>query len=125
MYASLVAYGRKGYEDMLKRQIVLARGIAKYLLQHQDYKLLPQTEQNSETALDGVYIIVLFRARDDDINQSLVQRINSTRSIYVSGTSWLGSPACRFAIANWRVDPERDLALVQEVLDNVVAPRKG
>lgn len=125
VYATLVAYGRKGYEDMLKRQVTLARGIAKYLLQHPDYELLPQTSGNSELAFDRVYIVVLFRAVDDAINQKLVQLINSTRNIYVSGTSWQGASACRFAVANWQVNPERDLALIKEVLNDIVAIGKN
>ena len=124
VYATLVAYGRKGYEDMLKRQIALARGIASYLLRHPGYELLPQVEANTEVALNRIYIIVLFRALDDGINQKLVKLINSTGKIYVSGTSWDGAPACRFAVANWRVNPERDLALIEEVLDEIVASSK-
>ncbi|KAF2239443.1 PLP-dependent transferase [Viridothelium virens] len=124
VYASLVAYGRKGYEDMLKRQIALARGIASYLLEHPKYELLAQTEGQSEATLDRIYIIVLFRATDDNINPELVKRINSTRKIYVSGTSWQGLPACRFAVANWQVNVDDDLALIKDVLDDVVVPEK-
>ena len=123
VYATLIAYGRQGYADMLKRQVALARGVAEYLLQHPSYELLPRRVSNPEAALDRIYIVVLFRASDDNINQDLVRRINSTRKIYVSGTSWEGSPACRFAIANWQVYPEHDMLLIKEVLNNISKSR--
>ena len=63
---------------------------------------------------------LLFRARDAEINAELVQRINATRKIYVSGTQWDGLPAARFAVATWMVDVERDLKLIQEVLHDVL-----
>ena len=66
-------------------------------------------------------MIVLFRAKDEALNEVLVQRINSTRRIYVSGTQWDGRPAARFAVASWMADVERDLALVTGILDSVTA----
>ena len=71
--------------------------------------------------MENIYIIALFRARDEALNAELVQRINSTRRIYVSGTQWDGRPAARFAVASWMVDVKRDLALVKEVLESMAA----
>ena len=71
--------------------------------------------------MENIYIIALFRARDEALNEELVQRINSTRRIYVSGTQWEARPAARFAVASWMVDVERDLALVKEILESVAA----
>ena len=71
--------------------------------------------------MENIYIIALFRARDEALNEELVQRINSKRRIYVSGTQWEGRPAARFAVASWMVDVERDLALVKEILESVAA----
>jgi hypothetical protein len=48
-----------------------------------------------------------------------VKRMNSTRKLYVSGTQWEGKAAARFAVANWQVDVDRDLAVVKEVLEEV------
>jgi glutamate/tyrosine decarboxylase-like PLP-dependent enzyme len=124
VYATLAAYGRVGYCEMLQRQIALARGIAQHILRSDEYELLPQLREgdSSETErLQDIYIIVLFRARDEQLNSTLVQRINAGRKVYVSGTSWDGQPAVRFAIANWQVDVEGDLRVVVDVLGEVVA----
>ncbi|TKA77461.1 hypothetical protein B0A55_04774 [Friedmanniomyces simplex] len=124
VYATLAAYGREGYRRMLERQVELARGIAEYLLQSKGYELLPQPlsrEVSDAERIGSIYIIVLFRARDDQLNKVLVQRLNATRRLYVSGTQWEGLPAVRFAIANWQADVERDLQLVREVFSDAVS----
>jgi hypothetical protein len=62
---------------------------------------------------------VLFRANDEALNRNLAQKINESSRMFVSGSSWDGAPACRIAISNWRVDVERDFALVSDVLAKV------
>ncbi|KAF2100150.1 pyridoxal-dependent decarboxylase [Rhizodiscina lignyota] len=116
VYASLVAYGRKGYAEMLLRQIRLAREIASCISKLKFLQLLPQESSNN---FERVYIVVLFRAKDDNLNKQLVQRINRSRQIYVSGTSWDGAPAARIAISNWRVDVSTDAPRVENVLRDV------
>ncbi|KAF2623345.1 pyridoxal-dependent decarboxylase [Macroventuria anomochaeta] len=120
VYASLVAYGKAGYRDMLERQIALSRGIAKYIHESEDFELLPEVEGEVAEALSSVYIIVLFRAKDEKLNGQLVAKIKASRRIYVSGTSWEGRPACRFAVSNWMVDVGRDLPVIKQVLQDIV-----
>ena len=106
---------------MLERQIHLARAIARLLLGNGAYELLPKPQSNVtvEERLSDIYMIVLFRAKDDSLNIELVRRMNATRKLYVSGTQWDGKPAARFAVANWQVDVERDLAIIRQVLCDV------
>jgi len=122
VYASLAAHGRAGYVDILERQVKLARAIAACVLDHPAYELLPLTPGSSpstEDRLSKIYVIVIFRAKDEGLNAELVKRINSTRKLYVSGTQWEGKAAARFAVANWQVDVARDLAIIKEVLEGV------
>jgi glutamate/tyrosine decarboxylase-like PLP-dependent enzyme len=119
VYASLIAYGKAGYRDMLERQISLSRGIASFLHDSEHYELLPQVEGSVGDILESIYIIVLFRAKDEKLNEQLVAKIKASRKIYVSGTSWDGRPACRFAVSNWMVDVGRDLPIVKQVLLDV------
>lgn len=121
VYASLVAHGKAGYVDILTRQIQLARAIAYHIAQSTDFELLPLDSESSLGArLAQVYMIVIFRAKDARLNGELVKRTNGSRQIYVSGTQWQGKPAARFAVANWGVDVERDLAVVKDVLKGVI-----
>jgi glutamate/tyrosine decarboxylase-like PLP-dependent enzyme len=119
VYATLLSYGRSGYVDMLVRQVQLARRVARFVFDHEGYELLPVTG-GKEVAVARVFMIVLFRARDERINVELVKRINKTGKIYVSGTKWEGKPAARIAVSNWRVDVERDVKLIEEVFGVVL-----
>lgn len=109
---------------MFARQVRLARGISVFLDASEDYELLGQGSTSKDvTKFDKTHIIVIFRAKDENTNAELVKRINATRRLYVSGTKWDGKPACRVAISTWKVEVDRDLELVQEVLQNVAKPR--
>ena len=117
VYATLMAYGREGYRDMVTRQVRLARSVASFLLSHPAFELLPKA--TSRPSSSSIFIVVLFRAKNDALNRELVQRINASSRMYVSGTVWQGQPASRIAIANWQVDVERDIANIKAVLQNV------
>ncbi|KAA8644231.1 hypothetical protein EYZ11_004546 [Aspergillus tanneri] len=117
-YASLLSYGRIGYQNMLEKQIRLARMITGWLFDHPEYNILPETG-SKEDLLDQTFMIVLFSAKQDALNQKLAARINETSKMFVSGTSWQGRPACRIAISNWRVNPETDFTIITDVLDEV------
>jgi hypothetical protein len=49
----------------------------------------------------------------------LTAKINKTSRMFVSGSSWQGKTATRIAISNWRVDVERDVTLITDVLTQV------
>jgi glutamate/tyrosine decarboxylase-like PLP-dependent enzyme len=116
VYAVLLAYGREGLGEMFARQVRLARAISRFLKSSDDYELLPPS---SEEHFETTHIVVLFRARDEKKNAELVKNINATRKMYVSGTKWEDKPACRIAVSTWKVEVERDLRLVTDVLGEV------
>lgn len=116
VYAVLTAYGRQGISNIFVQQVRLAREVGAFLNAGKDYELLPKNEFTN----DATHIIVLFRARDERLNNELVKRINDTRKMYVSGTKWNGKPACRIAVSTWKVDVKRDLKLIREVLTDVI-----
>jgi len=122
VYTTLLAYGRAGYADMLKRQIGLARRVTAWLLGDERFEVLPRgsgEQQQQREVLAKTFIIVLFRVKDEQLNRDFVARVNATGKIYLSGTVWEGKPAARIAVSNWQVDIERDGRLVEEVLDQV------
>ena len=100
---------------MLSRMVYLARAIAAFVRDSPDYELLPR----ADVPLEDVHVIVLFAAKNASLNEVLVDRINETRQMYVSGTKWKGNKAVRLAVGSWRVDVERDFAVVKEVLTSV------
>ncbi|KAH8820881.1 pyridoxal phosphate-dependent transferase [Xylogone sp. PMI_703] len=122
VYAALLAYGQEGFSRIFALQVLLARSIAEFLDNHDGYEFLTHQKHGSESEHQhgSVHMIVLFRAKDDKVNEELTKRINATRKMYVSGTKWEGKPACRIAISTWKVDLQRDLKTVTEVLQRVL-----
>lgn len=114
-YAVLLNQGRQGFRDLIAQMVRLSRKLAAFLRDSEHYELLP----SEEAGLDEVFIIVLFRAKDASLNERLVDEINSTRQMYVSGTKWRGEKAVRVAVSNWKVDVERDYRVVTSILTAV------
>lgn len=119
VYASLLSYGKDGYQALLERQIRLARMIAGWLFDHPAYTALPVSQTKADLVAK-TYTIVLFRANEEALNRDLANRINATSKMFVSGTSWEGRPACRIAVSNWRVEEQRDFEVVTGVLEPIV-----
>jgi hypothetical protein len=106
---------------MFARMVRFARETARFFRDSDAYEWLP----NPEAILEDTHVIVLFRAKDSELNEVLVQKINQTRRLFVSGTKWAGQKAVRIAVANWQVDVERDLPVIQDVLLEVAAGSQG
>ncbi|KAL2127990.1 hypothetical protein VTI74DRAFT_9871 [Chaetomium olivicolor] len=119
VYAVLLSEGREGIAAMLSRMVHLAREIAAFVRDSEHYEWLPV----EDASLEDTYMIVLFRAKDAALNEVLVDRINATGKMFVSGTKWAGKKAVRIAVGSWRVDVERDAALIKEVLTDVAEGR--
>ncbi|KAL3960764.1 hypothetical protein ACCO45_005881 [Purpureocillium lilacinum] len=117
VYAALLSEGYPGFERLVSNTVQLSRRVAAYLRDSPHYELLP----DEGAPLDRVFMIVLFRAKDAALNDVLVERINETRQMYVSGTAWAGQKAVRIAVSNWKVDVERDYKVVAAILDAVAA----
>ncbi|KAM0333323.1 hypothetical protein ACHAQA_001984 [Verticillium albo-atrum] len=118
-YAVLRSEGREGMAAMLGSMVQLARRIAEFVRDSEHYDWLP----NGAADIEDTHIIVLLRAKDNSLNEELVARINETRDMYVSGTSWGGRKAVRVAVGSWRVDVERDFAVVKAILSAVAEGR--
>lgn len=115
VYAVLRAEGGEGLSTMFERMVLLARGIAQFVRDSEHYEWLPDEAADVEQS----FMVVLFRAKDPELNEVLVSKLNETRKIWVSGTSWNGKRAVRVAVGNHGVDVSRDLPVVTELLQSV------
>lgn len=120
VYAVLLSEGLPGLAGMLGNMTQLSRAIASFLRESPHYELLPE----GNNAGEEIFMSVLFRARDAALNDTLVAKINETRQMYVSGTSWKGGNAVRIAVSNWRVQVDKDAAVVREILTCVAEGRE-
>ncbi|KAI1438497.1 pyridoxal phosphate-dependent transferase [Xylaria sp. CBS 124048] len=116
VYAVLRSEGREGLAKMMEKMVVTARAIARTIQSCEDYMLLPDAGPEPLSIEDGIHIVVLFRAKDDALNGTLVQRINEGNEWYVSGTSWGGKPAVRVAVSSWRADRDDAVNVVKRSL---------
>lgn len=119
-YAVLLSEGRPGFARLFHNMTQLSRKLAVFLRESPYYDLLP--DESSD--IEDIFIIVLFRAKDKKLNDGLVAKINATRQLYVSGTSWKGEKAVRVAVSNWKVDVERDFKVVTTILNDVAEGRE-
>lgn len=126
-YAVLLTEGRQGLARMVANMVRLSRKVAAFVRASEHYDLLPDHDNGGDgsdwVVEDEVFMIVLLRAKDKELNDELVGRINETRQMYVSGTSWRGEKAVRVAVSNWKVDVERDSKVVTSILSAVAEGR--
>ncbi|KAK4191548.1 L-2,4-diaminobutyrate decarboxylase [Podospora australis] len=115
VYAVLLSEGSEGMSAMFSRMVHLSRKIAAFVRDSPHYEWLP----DQESSIENVFMIVMFRARDKKLNEVLVDKINGSGKMFVGGTQWQGQKAVRLAVSTWRVDVERDAALVAEVLNAI------
>ncbi|KAH7149448.1 pyridoxal phosphate-dependent transferase [Dactylonectria estremocensis] len=114
-YVVLLSEGRSGIAGLLANMVELSRKVAAFLRESDHYELLPDESAD----LEETFMIVLFRAKDPAVNDVLVEKINETRQMYVSGTKWAGQKAVRMAVSTWKVDVARDHEIVRTILANV------
>jgi glutamate/tyrosine decarboxylase-like PLP-dependent enzyme len=113
VWATLRAYGRSGYREMVERHVALA----KHLSDRVDGE--PELERLAETQLN----IVCFRARPkgvpesdlDAVNRDLGEALLRDGRVFAGTTTYEGKVAFRPAIVNWRTQ-RSDVDLLIDVL---------
>jgi glutamate/tyrosine decarboxylase-like PLP-dependent enzyme len=111
-WASLRAYGRQGYRELVERCIGNAAAFATWVEETPGVELLAPARLN----------IVCFRfapegldaAALDDLNRRAVAAIQADGRAFVTPTSWAGKGAIRAAFDNWATGP-RDVEIFQHV----------
>jgi glutamate/tyrosine decarboxylase-like PLP-dependent enzyme len=114
VWATLRAYGREGYRQMVERHLELARRVADRVDAADDLERLADVHLN----------IATFRlhppgmddpAALDDLNRQVGEAILEDGRVYVGTTSYEGKVAFRPAIVNWRTR-EEDVDLLVDVI---------
>ena len=108
VWATLKAYGRDGYRQMVDRHLALARRVGAAVEAAPDLELLAPVQLN----------VVCYRYRPpgiaegelDDLNRRLGEAILEDGRVYFGTTVYAGKIAFRPAISNWRTtEPDVDL----------------
>ena len=113
VWATLRAWGRAGYRELVERHLDLAQRLAARVDEADDLERLADVPLN----------IVCFRYRPpgvpeeelDALNARLGEEVLADGRVYVGTTSFAGKTAFRPAIVNWRTR-EADIDLLVDVL---------
>jgi glutamate/tyrosine decarboxylase-like PLP-dependent enzyme len=113
VWATLHAYGRRGYRELVERNVALARRVAERV------DAAPDLERLADVPLN----IVCFRYRLpdvpeealDDLNARLGEAVLADGRVYTGTTRYDGRVAFRPAIVNWRTR-EEDVDLLVDVI---------
>ncbi|MFL5892721.1 MAG: pyridoxal phosphate-dependent decarboxylase family protein [Solirubrobacterales bacterium] len=121
VWATLRAYGRAGYREMVERHLRVARHLGERI------DASPQLERLADVKLN----IVCFRARPegtpeeelDKFNRELGEALLRDGRVFAGTTSYEGKVAFRPAIVNWRTQ-EEDVDLLVDVLLELLEARR-
>jgi glutamate/tyrosine decarboxylase-like PLP-dependent enzyme len=120
VWATLAAYGRRGYRAMIERHVALAKRLGDQIRASSDFELLEEPRLN----------VVCFRYRPegirdaelDDVNRRLGQAIIADGRVYFGTTVYAGKVAFRPAISNWRTtarDVDVILGVTRELAERI------
>jgi glutamate/tyrosine decarboxylase-like PLP-dependent enzyme len=124
VWATLRAYGREGYREIVERHLDLAQRLAGRVDDAPDLERLAEVPLN----------IVCFRYRQpgvhepaaiDEVNRRIGQEIITDGRVYVGTTSYDGKVAFRPAIVNWRTRQEDVDVLVDVIRELGAATASG
>jgi len=102
VYAALRSLGRSGVLELVQRGCAAAARFAAGIA------ALPGAEVLNDVVLNQV----LFRFEDDARTDSVLERVQASGQVWMSGTTWDGRNAIRLSVSNWQTgDWEIDLAL--------------
>jgi glutamate/tyrosine decarboxylase-like PLP-dependent enzyme len=122
VWATLRAYGRDGYRDMVERHLGLAQRVAARV------DAAPELERLAEVPLN----IVCFRVRPagapehelDELNRRIGEALLADGRVFAGTTVYGGKVALRPAIVNW-LTGERDVDLLVDVVRELAARESG
>jgi glutamate/tyrosine decarboxylase-like PLP-dependent enzyme len=118
VWATLRAYGRAGYREMVERHLALARHLADRV------DTAPELERLADVSLN----IVCFRAHPEGVGEEQLNEFNSRLGdalradgrVFAGNTTYAGKVALRPAIVNWLTQTE-DVDLLVNVTRELTA----
>ena len=122
VWATLRAYGRDGYRDMVERHLALAQRLAATV------DAAPDLERLADVPLN----IVCFRVKPpgvpeeelDELNRRVGEAVLADGRVFAGTTVYAGKVALRPAIVNWQ-SGDADVDLLVDVVRELAARESG
>jgi glutamate/tyrosine decarboxylase-like PLP-dependent enzyme len=102
VYAALRSLGRRGLQELVERCCDAAARFAERIAELDSVEVLNEVVLNQ----------VLFRFESDARTDEVLQQVQASGRVWMSGTTWDGRKAIRLSVSNWQTgDEEIELAL--------------
>ena len=111
VWATLMAYGKEGIQNEIKRNVAQAQKLALWIDQSPDYVLVKPCELN----------VVLFKPnqeRSSLTSNDCMEKLNKSGQVFLTPGSWQGESIIRAALSNWATTDD-DIILVIDALSDV------
>ena len=105
VWAALASLGRDGVESLVEGMVKNAKSIALKLAEIDGCTMLN----------DVVFTQVTFAFETDERTKTIAQRLLEDRSIWISGSRWMGREVLRVSVSNWSIN-DADIAITVEAV---------
>lgn len=111
VWATLMAYGKDGIKNEIKRNVAQAQKLALWIDQSPDYVLVKPCELN----------VVLFKPNQEKsslTSNDCMEKLNKSGQVFLTPGSWQGEAIIRAALSNWATTDD-DIKLVIKTLSEI------
>jgi glutamate/tyrosine decarboxylase-like PLP-dependent enzyme len=105
VWAALASLGRDGVESLVEGMVKNAKSIAGKLAEIDGCTVLN----------DVVFTQVTFAFETDERTEAIAQRLLEDKSIWISGSRWMGRAVLRVSVSNWTTN-DADIAVTVEAV---------
>jgi glutamate/tyrosine decarboxylase-like PLP-dependent enzyme len=110
-WMTLMAYGQQGYQDIVERNVSNAQYLGELISQSNDFQLLAPVRLNC-------VCFTLTNKTPAEVSAFLL-KLTERAKVFMTPTVYLGQPAIRAALVNWRTEKE-DVDLAFEEMKEVL-----
>ena len=111
VWFSLMAYGKKGYKDIVSNSIAMANHFGEFIENSNDFALLAPVRLNT--------VCFTLQNQADNATSVFLKKLNDTGKVFMTPTVYNGSKGIRASFVNWRTALE-DLELVKNLMIELI-----
>ena len=111
VWFSLMAYGKKGYQDIVENSIEMANRLGDFIEGSPFFELL------APVRLNNVCFTLSNNEKEDNVAAFLAD-LNHTGKVFMTPTIYNGKKGIRAAFVNWRTSKEDVEMIIREMLSS-------